>query len=119
MTFINRLFRFTPETSVFKKIATLSIALLLLIIGLMFSAVLLVALVVVGSLGGAWLWWKTRHLRRQMREQRQTSADDTPQGRIIDGEIIASDSPSPSHTTGGKTYQDETIRAIEYKNPQN
>lgn len=45
-----------------------------------FAAVAAATLVV-----GSYLWWKTRTLRRQMREQ-------PPGGRIIEGEVIRDES---------------------------
>jgi hypothetical protein len=41
----------------------------------------LAVLVAVGLLGVGYLWWKTRDLRRQMRER-------PPGGRVIEGEVI-------------------------------
>jgi hypothetical protein len=43
---------------------------------LIFAAVAAIALLV-----GGFLWWKTRALRRQMRER-------PPGGRVIDGEVM-------------------------------
>ncbi len=47
----------------------------------MFSLVVVAALAAVAVAAGAYLWWKTRALRRQMREH-------PPGGRLIDGEVI-------------------------------
>lgn len=63
------------------KALTFASGAVLLIVGLMFSLLVFalaatVALVVLG-----YLWWKTRELRRQMREQ-------PPAGRVIEGEVI-------------------------------
>jgi hypothetical protein len=35
---------------------------------LVFSSVFLAVLALVAVVGGVWLWWKTRHVRRMMRE---------------------------------------------------
>jgi hypothetical protein len=35
---------------------------------LVFSSVFLVLLLLAAAIGGIWLWWKTRHVRRMMRE---------------------------------------------------
>jgi fatty acid desaturase len=50
------------------KILALVGGAILLVLGFMFSLVLLSVLVVVGLALGAWFFWKTRHLRKAMRE---------------------------------------------------
>ena len=47
-----------------------------------FSLAALAVVAVGGALLGGWLWWKTRAVRRKMREQRPTG------GYIIDGEVV-------------------------------
>lgn len=54
---------------------------LLLLAAFMFSLMLFAVLALVGLLVGGWLWWKTRELRRQLRER-------PPGGHVIDGEVI-------------------------------
>ncbi len=68
---------------------------MLLVAGLMFSAVLLVFIVSAGLIIFSYFWWKTRALRRQMREQMsQQTMDGTAheveagKGEIIEGEVI-------------------------------
>lgn len=56
----------------------------LLVLGFVFSLVALAVIVVLGLAVWAYLWWKTRKLRRTMKEQ-------TPGGRIIDGEATLVD----------------------------
>ena len=83
----------------------------LVAVGLMFSAVLFVALLIVLALGWAYVWWKTREVRRQMkqmhdnvRELQERSADmqhetfereafrgETYEGEIIEGEAVRVD----------------------------
>lgn len=55
--------------------------LVLVLAAFAFSLVLFAGVVVVGLLIGGWLWWKTRDLRRQLRER-------PPGERVIDGEVI-------------------------------
>lgn len=70
---------------------------------LLVSAVLFVVLAAVGVLLGTFLWWKTRGLRRQMREQMQQmeqamqaqrdahgarDSQDAPAGTVIEGEYV-------------------------------
>lgn len=53
----------------------------LLVLGVMFSVVLLAVLVVAGLAAWAYFWWKTRELRKAMRER-------PPDGHVIDGEAV-------------------------------
>lgn len=89
-----------PFTKALAVVAGVSV----LVIGLMFSVVLVGVALVVGSIAGGWLWWKTRALRRDLREQmarmqgdmdaamnrvdrgRQGHAADP--GSVIDGDFI-------------------------------
>ena len=64
-------------------------------LALMFSAVLLTAILIVAVIGGAYLWWKTREIRRLMREQRQNfpppgaqAGSDVFRGEAWSGEVI-------------------------------
>lgn len=61
----------------------------LLILGFMFSLMLLaVAAVLVAGIW-AYLWWKTRELRRRLREHGAPSPrEGPPGGRIFDGEAV-------------------------------
>lgn len=57
---------------------------ILLVVGLMFS-LLIVAIAAIVAMGIlAYLWWKTRDLRRRMQEH-------PPGGRVIEGEAIRDD----------------------------
>lgn len=66
------------------KLLTLVTGTVLLVVGLMFSLVVFAVAAVVASAVLAYLWWKTRDLRRQIREN--------PRGaRVIDGEAVRDD----------------------------
>lgn len=69
----------------------------LLILGFMFSLMLLaVAAVLVAGIW-AYLWWKTRDLRRRLREQGAAPPRESPPGgRIFDGEAV--------HVDGADTH---------------
>jgi Flp pilus assembly protein TadB len=63
-------------------------------LALMFSAMLLVVMLVVGTIAFAYLWWKTRALRKQLRMMRSVA---TPEARraaqasndgVFEGEVI-------------------------------
>lgn len=65
-------------------------------LALMFSAVLLVFVVSIGALVLAYLWWKTRELRRQMRNfppRDTTMAHEAFEGEVIEGEVIRVEDP--------------------------
>jgi Flp pilus assembly protein TadB len=79
----------------------------LVAVGLMFSAVLFVALLIVLAIGGAYVWWKTREVRRQMKQmheqvrefqerstnmQSETFVSETFRGETFEGEIIEGES---------------------------
>jgi hypothetical protein len=53
-----------------------------LVVALMFSILIFTAVAAIALVAGSYLWWKTRALRRQLREHPRG-------GRIIDGESSA------------------------------
>jgi len=59
-----------PEksSSLLRKLMTLIMAVAILALVVMFSVVLLTIIVVVGASAWVYLWWKTRTLRKQMRD---------------------------------------------------
>ena len=60
----------------------------------MFSLVAFAVIAVGGTIAGSWLWWKTRDVRKKMREQAQQQPAG---GHIIEGEVIRADEqPAPS-----------------------
>ena len=77
----------TPPGGPLGQALALMVAAILLVLGFMFSLVLLVVFVAVGLMLGAWFFWKTRHVRRAMREagvMRSPPAD----GDVIEGEAV-------------------------------
>lgn len=78
----------------FGKLFALLVGAGLLVLGLMFSVVIVAVAVVGGLLFWGFMWWKTRELRRRMREQMdnpmQAPFGDVPAsgGRVIEGEVI-------------------------------
>lgn len=73
------------EAGPLQKLFAFVVGTILLVLGLMFSAVVLAGLVVIGLAVWAYLWWKTRDLRRAMRE---APVDRPPGGDIIEGEAV-------------------------------
>lgn len=65
------------------------------VLALMFSVVLFAVVATVGLAVWGWVWWKTRDLRKQMREQMErqrqgqgASAEPGAEGLVIEGEIL-------------------------------
>lgn len=76
-----------PPTGPLGQALALIAGVILLVLGFMFSLVLLAVFVAVGLMLGAWFFWKTRHLRKAMREagaMRNPPAD----GDVIEGEAV-------------------------------
>jgi len=65
----------------FRNVLALLASAILLILGFMFSVVILASIAVLGLAVWGYVWWKTRKLRRAMKEQ-------DPDGQVIDGEAI-------------------------------
>lgn len=76
-----------PQTSLLGKAVTLVTAAVLLVLGFMFSLVLVAVVAVVGLAVGAWFFWKTRHLRKAMRDA-AAARKPAPQGHVIEGESV-------------------------------
>ncbi|BCK88138.1 hypothetical protein MIZ01_1939 [Sideroxyarcus emersonii] len=74
-----------------RKLAALILTVAMVGLALMFSAVLLVVIALVGAMAWAYLWWKTRELRKQMRDlhSRATRAAATASNdAVFEGEVI-------------------------------
>jgi uncharacterized iron-regulated membrane protein len=81
-----------------RKFVALIVTVVLASLALMFSAVLLTILVFVGAIAGAYLWWKTRAVRKQMREfqARATErAEMASNDAVFEGEVIRVVEPQP------------------------
>ena len=80
----------------------------LLVLGLMFSAVILVAGAVIGLIAWGYLWWKTREIRRAMREA-QTAVYRPPSGNdVIEGEAVVVDESGATKRQGEDTDTNAT-----------
>lgn len=71
-----------------RKILTAVVGSLLLVAGFLFSVVFLIVFVVLGATIVAYFWWRTRALRKHMRE---AQAGDAARGTVIDGEAVVVD----------------------------
>jgi ABC-type bacteriocin/lantibiotic exporter with double-glycine peptidase domain len=76
--------------SLLRKLFALIVTAAVIGLVLMFSAVLLVVILVLGTIMGAYLWWKTRELRKQMREfqARAQQAQQASNDAVFEGEVI-------------------------------
>lgn len=78
----------------FAKLISVAIGAILLVLGFMFSVVLLAVVLVVGLAVWVWFWWKTRTLRQQIGERIRTEngatypSRDADGGHVIEGEAV-------------------------------
>lgn len=70
-------------------------------VALMFSALLLTVLISIGTVMFAYLWWKTRAVRKQMREQMKNFS---PPGATVEREVFRGE------TYAGEVIECEAIR---------
>jgi len=70
------------------QILTLALTAVFLVVALMFSVVVFVVLAVGGLLVWIYFWWKTRELRKQLRDRPLDASD---RGQVIEGEVIRAD----------------------------
>lgn len=78
----------TRSPGLMSKLLTAAFGVLALAGVLVFSVLAFVAVTTIALIVGAYLWWNTRAIRKQMRER-------PPGGRIIEGEVIR-DEPPPT-----------------------
>jgi Flp pilus assembly protein TadB len=80
--------------SLLRKLVALVITVAMFALLLMFSAVVFVVLLVIGGIAFAYVWWKTREVRRVMRMMQSVA---TPEARrqaqasndgVFEGEVI-------------------------------
>lgn len=91
------LFLTPPDSSnPLRKLVALVMTAALVGLVLMFSAVLLVIIMIVGAIAWAYLWWKTRELRKHMRNlpprevrEGKLREDDVFEGQVI--RVVASE----------------------------
>lgn len=76
----------TQAPGLLARVLTVILGAAFLILAFMFSLVVLAVGVTAGLLAWAYIWWKTRKLRQQIREQ--PSRKQPSSVRIIEGEVI-------------------------------
>ena len=70
-----------PAPSFLGRLLTAVASAAVLVVAFLFSLVIFAAVATIALAGGIYLWWKTRALRRQLRER-------PPGGRVIEGEVV-------------------------------
>ena len=78
------------------KLAAFTLSVAFMVLAFMFSLVALAVVAVGGLLLWGWLWWKTRAIRQQIREQSAAQGPmttDFNDGQIIEGEVIRESHP--------------------------
>ena len=71
----------------------------MLVVGLLFSVVILAVIAVAGTMAWGYFRWKTRELRKTMKEH-------PPGGVVIDGEVIVVDDAEPTRPVIGADIRD-------------
>lgn len=78
-----------------RKTVAFILTLALAVLVLMFSAVLLAVIALVGTLAGGYLWWKTREMRKQMREfSARNRRGEEVEGEVFEGEVVSVEVPA-------------------------
>jgi uncharacterized protein YneF (UPF0154 family) len=93
-----------PNTSanfpnLLRKLVAIVSTIVLLGLALMFSVIVITVILVAGAIAWAYLWWKTRELRKQMRNYPPRGAmresdvfeGEVMRGQVIEGEVIRVD----------------------------
>ncbi|MFZ2160776.1 MAG: hypothetical protein WAW02_01035 [Sideroxyarcus sp.] len=80
----------TNSSGLLRKLVAFVLTVAMVGLVLMFSAVLLVVIAIIGTLGWAYLWWKTRELRKRMRDYqpRPVPHQTNPDTDVFEGEVI-------------------------------
>ncbi len=80
------------EPGFLTKLFSVILGLVLLVVGFMFSLVFLAVVVAVGLGVWIWFWWKTREIRKKMREhasqREQPSQPSAAGGEVFEGEAV-------------------------------
>ncbi|MFZ1547253.1 MAG: hypothetical protein WAT12_09155 [Candidatus Nitrotoga sp.] len=85
----NRIYITTKSSSLLSKIAKIVVTIVLIGLTLMFSVLFFVVILTVGAIAWGYLWWRTRELRKQMREYPPNNV--VMEGEVIEGEVISSE----------------------------
>ncbi len=85
---------------VISRVLTILAGAALLVVGLMFSLLAVGIVLVTGLLLFLYVKWRTRHLRKHLREQQaahaQHAGDPNVNGLVIEGEVLAAEYDTPA-----------------------
>ena len=84
-----------PQAGPLQKLLTLVVGIVMLTLGLMFSIVAVLVIVLVGLSVWGYLWWKTRDTRRILRQAQASASTVSTTGDIIEGEAMVVNEPRP------------------------
>jgi hypothetical protein len=90
--------------SLLGKVVTAILGAGILVAAFVFSLVVLAIVIVGGLLFATFVWWRTRDLRKQLREQQRLrvqhgSAQSDAQGQVYEGEVIREPDPDADEDT--------------------
>ena len=85
------------RTDFLGKLLMFAVTAVLLVVAFMFSMVVLAFVVTAGLLVYGYLWWKTRDLRKQVREHAREQPPGEARGYVIEGEVIHEHTTIESH----------------------
>jgi len=85
-----------------RKVAAFVLTMAMFALVLMFSVVLFAIVLTAGAIAMGYFWWKTRELRKQMREH-------PPGGAVIEGEVIEDE------VIEGEVIEGEVIREADFR----
>lgn len=89
------------KAGLLQKLLALLVGAVLLILGFMFSVVVLAVVAVLGAIGFGYFWWKTRALRKAMRERPPAAVFDEEtviidgEARVVEGELLIERKETP------------------------
>ena len=77
----------TPPNTLLGKALAIVGGMILVVLGFMFSLIVVAVVAGIGLAFGAWFFWKTRHLRKALREAGAMGGP-MPGGDVIEGEAV-------------------------------
>jgi len=85
--------------SLLTRILTVAAGTLVLVGAVAISFVVFVIVLTALLVIGLYAWWKTRHIRRQLKEQLNAQRPAAPRGDIIEGEVIRKRDSDPPRSS--------------------
>jgi hypothetical protein len=92
--------------SLFLKLLAVAASAVLLVSAIVVSLVLFAGLIVVVLIVGGYLWWKTRHVRAEIRAAQRDSS-------IIEGEVLRRETENVQTTLRAPPAQDDAEKPVD------